>query len=69
MGRVCSTHGNERNSYKILVRKPEEKRSVVGSCEYSNEPWGYIKRTKNFLTSGKKTSQGLCPQTCSYLTS
>jgi hypothetical protein len=25
MGRACSTHGAKRNSYRILVRKPEGK--------------------------------------------
>jgi hypothetical protein len=26
MGRVCSTYGEERNAYRILVGKPEGKR-------------------------------------------
>jgi hypothetical protein len=26
MGRTCSTHGDERNAYRILVGKPEGKR-------------------------------------------
>jgi hypothetical protein len=26
MGNACSTHGEERNGYRILVRKPEGKR-------------------------------------------
>jgi hypothetical protein len=29
MGRVCSTHGEKRNAYSILVRKPEGKRPLV----------------------------------------
>jgi hypothetical protein len=28
MGRACSTHGEKRNAYRILVRKPEEKRRL-----------------------------------------
>jgi hypothetical protein len=28
MGRACSTNGAKRNAYKILVRKPEEKRPL-----------------------------------------
>jgi hypothetical protein len=26
MGRVCSTHGEKMNAYRILARKPEGKR-------------------------------------------
>jgi hypothetical protein len=26
MGRTCSIHGEKRNAYRILVRKPEGKR-------------------------------------------
>jgi hypothetical protein len=29
MGRTCSTHGGERNAYRILVGKPEGKRPLV----------------------------------------
>jgi hypothetical protein len=25
MGRACSTHGNKKNTYRILVKKPEGK--------------------------------------------
>jgi hypothetical protein len=28
MGRACSTHGETRNAYRILVGKPEEKRPL-----------------------------------------
>jgi hypothetical protein len=28
MGRVCSTNGEKRNAYRILVGKPERKRSL-----------------------------------------
>jgi hypothetical protein len=28
MGRACSTHGEKRNAYRILVGKPEEKISL-----------------------------------------
>jgi hypothetical protein len=28
MGRSCSTNGEKRNVYRILVRKPEEKRPL-----------------------------------------
>jgi hypothetical protein len=28
MGRACSTHGRKRNTCRILVEKPEEKRPV-----------------------------------------
>jgi hypothetical protein len=28
MGRACSTHGEKRNEYRILVRKPEGKRQL-----------------------------------------
>jgi hypothetical protein len=28
MGRVCSTNGDQRNSYRILVGKPERKRPL-----------------------------------------
>jgi hypothetical protein len=28
MGRACSTHGEKRNAYRILVGKPEEKRPI-----------------------------------------
>jgi hypothetical protein len=28
MGRACSTNGASRNAYRILVRKPEEKRPL-----------------------------------------
>jgi hypothetical protein len=28
MGRICSTHGEKRNAYKILMRKPEGKRPI-----------------------------------------
>jgi hypothetical protein len=28
MGRVCSTNGAKRNAYRILVGKPEGKRSL-----------------------------------------
>jgi hypothetical protein len=28
MGRECSTHGEKRNAYRILVGKPEGKRSL-----------------------------------------
>jgi hypothetical protein len=28
MGRTCSTHGEKRNAYSILVGKPEGKRSL-----------------------------------------
>jgi hypothetical protein len=30
MGRSCSTIGNKRNAYKILVGKPKEKRPLGG---------------------------------------
>jgi hypothetical protein len=30
MGRACSTNGANRNAYRILVGKPEEKRPLVG---------------------------------------
>jgi hypothetical protein len=26
MGRTCSTHGDKRNAYRVVVRKPEGKR-------------------------------------------
>jgi hypothetical protein len=29
MGRVCSTHGERRNAYRILVEVPEGKRTLV----------------------------------------
>jgi hypothetical protein len=29
MGRSCSTHGDEENSCRILVRKPDGKRPLV----------------------------------------
>jgi hypothetical protein len=29
MGRACSTNGEKRNAYRILVGKPEGKRLVV----------------------------------------
>jgi hypothetical protein len=28
MGRTCSTNGEKRNAYRILVGKPEEKRPI-----------------------------------------
>jgi hypothetical protein len=28
MGRACGTNGEQRNAYRILVRKPEGKRSL-----------------------------------------
>jgi hypothetical protein len=28
MGRACSTNGEKRNAYRILVGKPEEKRPL-----------------------------------------
>jgi hypothetical protein len=28
MGRACSTHGEKRDAYRILVGKPEGKRSL-----------------------------------------
>jgi hypothetical protein len=28
MGRACSTNGEKRNAYRILVRNPEAKRSL-----------------------------------------
>jgi hypothetical protein len=28
MGRACSTNGEKRNAYRILVRKPEGKRAL-----------------------------------------
>jgi hypothetical protein len=28
MGKACSTNGEKRNAYRILVGKPESKRSV-----------------------------------------
>jgi hypothetical protein len=28
MGRICSTNGEERNAYRLLVGKPEGKRPV-----------------------------------------
>jgi hypothetical protein len=28
MGETCSTNGEKRNAYRILVRKPEGKRSL-----------------------------------------
>jgi hypothetical protein len=28
MGRACSTHGEKKNTYRILVGKPEGKRPV-----------------------------------------
>jgi hypothetical protein len=28
MGRACSTHGEKRNSYRVLVGKPERKRPL-----------------------------------------
>jgi hypothetical protein len=28
MGRACSTNGEKRNAYRILVGKPEEKRTL-----------------------------------------
>jgi hypothetical protein len=27
-GRICSTYGEKRNAYRILVRKPERKRQL-----------------------------------------
>jgi hypothetical protein len=33
MDRVCSTHGVKRNAYRILVEKPEGKRSL-GTSRY-----------------------------------
>jgi hypothetical protein len=29
MGGTCSAHGNLKNAYKILVRKPEGKRQIA----------------------------------------
>jgi hypothetical protein len=31
VGRVCSTHGEKRNAYRILVGKPEGKRQLARS--------------------------------------
>jgi hypothetical protein len=31
MGRVCSANGETRNEYRVLVRKPEEKRPLERS--------------------------------------
>jgi hypothetical protein len=28
MGRACSTHGEKRNAYRLLVERPEEKRPL-----------------------------------------
>jgi hypothetical protein len=28
MGRACSSHGEKRNAYRILVRKPEGRRPL-----------------------------------------
>jgi hypothetical protein len=57
MGRACSTNGEKRNTYRILVGKPERKGAlgrprrmwvrqgpVEGSCEHGNETSGSIKR-------------------------
>jgi hypothetical protein len=30
MGRACSTNGEKKNAYRILVGKPEEKRPIGG---------------------------------------
>jgi hypothetical protein len=30
MGRSCSTNGEDRNAYRILVGKPEGKRQLAG---------------------------------------
>jgi hypothetical protein len=38
MGRACSTNGQKRNAYKILVRKPE------GKVDQDEGRWIILKR-------------------------
>jgi hypothetical protein len=43
MGRACSTHGEQRNAYRILVGKPEGKRPLGSprSCWEDNVRMDY----------------------------
>jgi hypothetical protein len=40
MGRACSTNGEKRNAYRILVKKPEIKRSLeIPRCRRVDRSW------------------------------
>jgi hypothetical protein len=44
MGRACSTNGDKRNSYKILVGKPEGKRSLrIPRCRWVDNIKMYLR--------------------------
>jgi hypothetical protein len=46
MDRACSTNGEKRNAYKILMRKPEGKRPL----RRRRRKW--VDNIKNYLTGG-----------------
>jgi hypothetical protein len=41
-----------------------QKRAVMGSCEYGNEPSGFHKTQHNFLSSLATSHEGLCSIKC-----